>query len=749
VQPERIGRYRVVRRIGEGGMGVVYEGRDDRLDRAVAIKVIRPAILADPSARARFEQEARAAARVNHPNICALYEFDDAGAEPFLVMELLSGESLLKRLERGPLPVEEVVEVGAQILGALTVLHEHGVVHRDLKPANVFLTPHGAKLVDFGLAQPAAADTVTHLNLTGAGVVVGTPQYMSPERLFGQPADERADVWAAAALLYELASGAPPFRGATFAALVRAIGSEEPRPLEGKAAGALDGVLRAGLSKDPARRIGTAADLAARLRQAASSGPDASGAARATGRAPALRPTATRFVALPLRILRPDSETDFLAFAIPDAVSAALASLDSVIVRAPRAWPGDQADARAIGGAWAVDVVLTGTLMRAGALVRVSAQLIDANDGALRWSDTAQAPLADLFQLQDALTSRIVSSLHLPLSGRDERALARQAPANAEAYALVMRANGMMADKAQWAAASDLYESATVLDPTYAPAWVGLGRARRVLAKWAGAGHAGLLPLSQAALARALALDPDLSSAHELAASVEVELGLAPDAMVRLLERAARRPNDVNFATGLVTACRYAGLLGPSIAAHARAAALDPVSRTSVCWTYFHLGDYHAAIRVDTGTPPFAALLSRIVLGGVDATELRAVEDSLAGVFQVVMRMYRLLSEQEVDQAREALAHLDDSAFDDPEGWFLAAAFFARAGAAEEALTLLGRAIDHGFNGYRQLGELDHWRSIRQAPGFARLLDRSRDLTERAVALYERAGGVAILGAAR
>jgi len=204
-------------------MGVVYEGHDDRLDRPVAIKVIRGEVLADPAIRERFRREARSAARVNHPNICALYEYDEVDGQPFLVMELLSGEPLSKRLDRSPLPWEEVVKLADQLLDALASLHRNGVVHRDLKPANVFLTPHGAKLVDFGLAQPTMLDDVTHLGLTGAGVVVGTPQYMAPERVSGHPADERADVWAAAAVLYEALAGSPAFPGRTFAEVVHAV----------------------------------------------------------------------------------------------------------------------------------------------------------------------------------------------------------------------------------------------------------------------------------------------------------------------------------------------------------------------------------------------------------------------------------------------------------------------------------------------------------------------------------------------
>jgi TolB-like protein len=279
------------------------------------------------------------------------------------------------------------------------------------------------------------------------------------------------------------------------------------------------------MAKEPADRVARADVLSALLRDAVAA-PHAETAAA--------KPKTTRFVALPLRVLRPDPETDFLAFSVPDAVSSALAGLESVIVRSPQAAPGALVDVRAIGRELAVDVVLTGTLLRSGTDVQVSAQLTDASNGTILWSDRADAPIADRFQLQDTLTERIVASLALPLSAADRHALDRQAPTNAEAYELFMRANQLTTDAGRWEEAMLLYERA-----------------------------------------------------HHLAAYVDAELGRALDAMVRLLRRAAARPNDAHLLAGLVTVCRYAGLLDASrsarIARRLRATQRrpSPVSRNS------------------------------------------------------------------------------------------------------------------------------------------------------------------------
>src|SRR5438105_6080616 len=216
---ERIGPYRIVRKIGEGGMGVVYAAHDERLGRAVAIKTIREAT--DTVSRERFFREARAAAGVNHPNVCQLFDIGDAEGQPFIVMELLDGESLADRVSRGAVPLSDAVRFALGILTALEALHGRGFMHRDLKPSNVFITSHGVKLLDFGLARetlpPLTADATTMrpgqspAPITVSGMIVGTPRYMAPEQITGAPVDARTDIFAIGSLLFEMASGSAPF----------------------------------------------------------------------------------------------------------------------------------------------------------------------------------------------------------------------------------------------------------------------------------------------------------------------------------------------------------------------------------------------------------------------------------------------------------------------------------------------------------------------------------------------------------
>jgi non-specific serine/threonine protein kinase len=735
---ERIGRYRLTRKIGEGGMGVVYAAHDGRLDRPVAIKFVRPDALGDARTRQRFEREARAAAQVSHPHVCQLYELDEEGGQPFLVMELLDGEPLVARLQHGPIPIPEALALAMTMLDALAALHRRGIVHRDLKPANVFLTSTGLKLLDFGLARPPTGDDLTReSSLTGVGQIVGTPQYMAPEQITDGRTDERADVFAAGAVVYEMLAGRPAFTGATVAAILHAVVYLDPPTLVGSVElAAIDTVLRKAMAKRPSERIGRADVLAAMLRDAGET-PEAARVLRA----------ATRLIALPLRVLRPDPETDFLAFSIPDAVSVALATLESVQVRSLQSHAGGEVDVRAIGREFAVDVVLTGTLLRAGQQVRVSAQLADATAGTIVWSDVAQAPINDLFQLQDMLTARVVRSLALPLTRSDRQSLDRQAPANAEAFERYLRANELATDPNRWAEARDAYRQAVTLDPSYAPAWARLGRVERVLAKYGG--EPGGLPRAQMAFRRALELDPDLSIAHDLSAYVDAELGRAVAAMEWLLQRVATRRADAALFAGLVTICRYAGLLTPSLAAHEHAVALNPTQTTSIVWTHILSGDYRAAIAADRSNPPFGALMARALLGELTASAYRHVLDAMpAAPIRSVLSAYPALLEGAIHEAVAQLHKAEFSGFADPEGWYLSALWLVRAGAVVPALEYLTRAIDGGYACHEPLMRESHWALVRRDPRFESLMERTAAMVADARVRFTRAGGEAVLGVA-
>jgi serine/threonine protein kinase/tetratricopeptide (TPR) repeat protein len=739
-----IGSYRLVSKLGEGGMGVVYSAHDERLGRPVALKMIRGAGADDRVARERFWREARAAAAVSHPNVCQLFEVGEVDGELFLAMELLEGESLETRIARGPVLPAEALQIALAMLGALEALHRRGLVHRDLKPSNIFLTPHGIKLLDFGLARSIEIDpALTGSGLTIPGTIVGTPKYMAPEALLGEAVDARADLFAAGAILFEMLTGKPPFQGRTLIELGHAIVHERPAVLTGTPlVTAIDRVIHRALEKKPERRYQDASAMAHDLRAAI-------GAAD-SGLVTPPRAIA-RLAVLPFRALRSDPDVEFLAFGLPDAITVSLSTLESLVVRSSLAaakFAGPILDLKAIATELDVDTVLAGTLLRSGDQLRVSAQLLEAPAGTVLWSHTSQVALGDLFGLQDDLAGRIVASLKLPLTAQERQQLSRDVPATARAYEFYLRANQLANDATSWTLARDLYEQCVEEDPAYAPAWARLGRMYRVIAKFVDVDPAENEAKAEAAVRRALSLNPNLSLAHKVYAHIELDSGRAIEAMVRLLERARTRAADPELFVALVQACRYCGLLDASEAAYHRARRLDPILRTSFHHTLWARGEYQRARNLDDPSDAIVGL-ALASLGQVDEASraLRDEEarfgDSLLGDFS---RTARYAIEGDRERAVASARRLIESKFKDPEGRVYRGMLLALAGDYTAALETLDRAVRGGYYCHRLL-EQHHWLDpIRTDPQFVRLLKFAAERRRDAVAKFIEAGGEATLG---
>jgi serine/threonine protein kinase len=564
--PSRIGHYAITGKLGQGGMGVVYSARDERLQRPVAVKTMK-SLGADETARRRFWREARSAASVNHPNVCQLYEIGEDGGELFIAMELLQGEALAERLRRGALSVSETVPIGLGMLAALQELHARGIVHRDLKPSNVFLTPHGVKLLDFGLARTADSGPTQSVDsapdLTGTGMVLGTPRYMAPEQVTGEGLDARSDLFAVGAILFEMLAGRPAFSGRNAVEILHATLHEQPPALTGSpAVAAADRVIRKALAKRPSQRPASAEAMADDLREARSRGGDDT---------PALARALTRVVVLPFRILRPDPDTDFLAFSLPDAIATSLSRLDSLVVRSSATaarFAGETPDLKGLAAEADVDRVVMGTLLRAGDQLRAATQLVEAPAGTLLTSHTVQSSLGDLFHLQDDIVRRVVEALALPLGGGID-VPTPEAPRNARAYGLYLQANELARSYDKVPQARNLYEQCLKLDPSFAAAWAHLGRAQRLIGKFIDPTERSA-DRAEESLRRALELNPRLSLAHKFYAQIESETGHPRAAMKRLLEEAVRHGNDPELFAGLVHACRYCGLFEQSVAAPRR-----------------------------------------------------------------------------------------------------------------------------------------------------------------------------------
>jgi eukaryotic-like serine/threonine-protein kinase len=367
--------------------------------------------------------------------------------------------------------------------------------------------------------------------------------------------------------------------------------------------------------------------------------------------------------------------------------------------------------------------------------------------GSVVWSRTIQAPVQDLFQLQDALTHAIVSSLHVPLAAREHHALRKDVPISAAAYELYLRGNQLMNDSARWADVRKLYEQAVALDPGYAPAWARLGRMLRVMAKYSATAAEGDRLKAERAFERALALNPDLPMAHHFYAHLEVEMGRASEATVRLVTRARARGNDPELFAGLVTTCRYCGLLDESVAAFEAAQRLDPAVRTSVAYTFYVRGEFERVIETDVGIPPYAALLARYRTdpGGAVAAFAETENHAMFEGVRLIARMYRLAMEGDLEALRPKLHDVRASSFTDPEGFYLLAAYLSKAGAHDEALEILDQSVRDGYTCPAGLRGDTHWDPVRDQPKFIRALTQAEAASARARASFEQAGGAAVI----
>jgi eukaryotic-like serine/threonine-protein kinase len=743
--PDQIGHYRLVRQIGRGGMGIVYEAIDERLQRPVAIKVILPA--SDPQMRDRLVREARTAAAVSHPHICQLFEIGEHEGEPFLAMELLEGQSLAERLDAGPLPPADAIATAIAILSALEVLHRRSIVHRDLKPSNVFLSTHGVKLLDFGLARPVDAQLLETTVVTLPGVLLGTPRYMSPEQARGLELDARTDLFAVGAVLFEMLSGRPAFNRPSAVEALHAVLHEQPPALVGSLAVVdADRVIQRALTKSPADRYQSAEEMARDLRACLARG-DLSGSV--TARA------ATRLIVLPFRLPRPDPAIDFLAFSLPEAITVSLSGLESLIVRSSLAaarYSPDQPDLRALASDAGVDAVVTGSLLQSAGLVRVSVQLVEVPSGTVLWSHAAQVPADDMFQIQDAVCSAVVEALALPLSSREQRLLRRDVPASSEAYAHYLRANRLSSNSSEWLGALESYQRAVEADPSYAPAWARLGRCLRVVSKYGAAPESkARLEQAEEALQRAFRINPDLSLAHHLYTHLEVDAGRSLEAMVRLLGRVRGCSTDPELYAGLVHACRYVGLLDASIAAYRRATRLDPAIRTSIAHSFFLSGDFERAIELDVDDPAYLTVLSLHALGRSE--EALALCRTAPGrspfneQLQLLVQGLRSLLEGRAEEAMGVIARMELlPTFSDPEGLYYWAQIAAGCGDHDHALSLLSRAVETGFcclSGFEVSPLLS---PLRPLPAFAALFDRARERQRVAATAFADADGPRLLG---
>jgi serine/threonine protein kinase/tetratricopeptide (TPR) repeat protein len=777
-----LGRYRVLEKIGRGGMGEVFLAEDTSLHRRVALKFLPPELQQDAEAHKRFIREARSAAALDHPYICHINEVAEAEGQDFIVMEYVDGQALRAKIGQGPVALEEMLRITIEVVEALEAAHGKGIVHRDIKPENIMLTRTGhAKVMDFGLAKQMGAPAEVAIGgptmtlLTSEGTTVGTLGYMSPEQLRGQQADGRSDIWALGVTLYEMASAGRPFQGRSGFEVSSAILNKPPLPLPPGVPAELGAVIARCLEKQPAKRYQTVQDLRTAL-EAVRTGTASTWAAwryrvarrpwlvaasaaviiaallfalnvgglrtRLTGGAGA-EGRAFKLAVLPFENLTGDPEQEFLSDGMTQEMISQLSSLHparmgviartSVMRYKKSGVPIDQ-----IGRELGVAYVLEGTARREGERVRISAELIQVRDQTQLWSKTYEREATGFLAMQSDIARKVADALALKLLPSEEAQLAKARTVSPEAYEAYLKSIHYreMLSKEGYDAAERYLNLALEKDPNYAAAWAGLSRV------WGGRQQMGWAPSKEASLktkeaaAKALELDDTEVEAHRALAGLltwlEWDWGAAEREWRLVLEL------DPGYADSLSSYSHFLMHMGRKDEAMAmveKALELDPFN---VKIQSFYAVDLNfvgrhdeaiAASRKALGMQPnsplaMTALMTALFAEGMYDEALALEKERCAGDAELLEALERGYAEWGYRGAWKRLADAHAARFGKPGGiqTYHLANLYLYAGEKERAFEWLEKAyVEHNRNmPYITL----HFDSLRSDPRFQDLVRR-------------------------
>lgn len=561
---KRLSHYDILRSLGRGGMGVVYEAEDSRLGRRVAVKFLPEALARDPQALERFQREARAASALNHPNICTVYAIEQHEGDHFIAMELLEGETLAQRLSRQRFEIEELLAAAIQIADALESAHAKGIVHRDIKPANIFINARGqVKILDFGLAKiertresldaGSQAETRASQDLTSAGTALGTVSYMSPEQARGQLTDARSDLFSLGTVLYQMATGVLPFPGETSAVVFEAILNRDPAPLTDLAEGMpaeLGQILTKTLEKDRTMRCQTATELKTdlvRLRRDLESGRRRAAPADAGRHAPPVAAEAVSVAVLYFENLSGVKEDEYFRDGITEDIITELSKIRGLKIF-PRpsvlAYKDKSVTPQQVGRELSAAFVLGGSLRRAGTRLRITTQLMDARTNFPVWSERYDRELQDVFEVQDEIARKIAEALRVTLTPQEQAALAAKPTENLQAYDLYLRGKSYAR---RWTRqdlefARQMFDNAVSLDSRFALAFAATANVCALHHYLYGRDPAWM-ERAQAAAERATALGPELPEVAVAQAWVLYAGGHLDDA-INIVKQAIARKAD-------------------------------------------------------------------------------------------------------------------------------------------------------------------------------------------------------------
>ena len=743
-----LGHYRIVEKIGAGGMGEVYRAQDEHLGRDVAVKVLPPGTLSDESARKRFREEALILSKLNHPNIATIHDFDTQAGADFLVMEYVPGVTLSERLATGPLPEKEVACLGGQLAEGLAAAHERGVIHRDLKPGNLRLTSDGRlKILDFGLAklvQPVSGDAETQ-NLSETRALAGTLPYMAPEQLKGERVDARSDLWAAGVALYEMATGRHPFEGKTFTAVADQIlhaQAPAPQELQPQLSQRLADIILKCLEKDAENRYQSAKELQVDLRRLTLPSSTARAAVAATRKR--TRSKRIRSVAvLPLTNFSRDPEQEYFADGMTEALICDLAKLRAVKITSRTSvmhYKGSETPLPQIADELNVDAVVEGSVMRVGPRVRITAQLIHAASDTHLWAESYDRDFEDVLLVQSEIARAIAREIQVAITPEEAKRLKRAHRVNPDAYEAYLkgRFHWYKLTREHLDTALKYFQVSLERDPSDPLAYGGIAGV------WLSKGDCGFVPpreafpKAEAAALKEIELDDSLAEAH-ISLGMVRGCGWDWDGAEREYRRAIEMtPNSAEahfFLSDLLISRRRSDEWKVNIE---RALELDPLNFFFQCfygWHLFYLCRYdeaivelHKALKTEPNLPPAHLRLWGAFRGKGMYEEAVAEAETFFEVLgdkEVVQALQRGYIDTgysgAMRVAAETLSERSPQTYVQPTQ---IARLYAHAGDKDHALEWLEKAYEERLPAMVHLAVDLDWSSLRSEPRFQDLIRR-------------------------
>lgn len=771
-------RYEIIEELGVGGMGEVYRVEDTKIKEEVALKLIRPEIASDPKTIERFRNELKTARKIRHKNICGMYDLGEDKGTNYITMEYVKGEDLKSFMKRSKqLSIPTVISIAQQICEGLSEAHRLGVVHRDLKPNNIMIDKGGnARILDFGIARSIKAK-----GITGAGVMIGTPEYMSPEQVEAKEVDFRSDLYSLGVILYEMTTFQLPFQGDTPLSIAMKHKGEipkDPRELNAQIPEDLSRVILRCLEKEKANRYQSAAEIRSELSRIEQGLPTTervelskkaitSKEITVTFRfkkllIPALLifafvmtaliiwspwkrnessvvPVIRQSIAvLPFANIRSDPQTDFLGFAFADQIIGALAYVRNVLARpssAVRQYQDKEVDVQTAGNDLDVDFILMGNYLKEADVVRINIELIDVHSNEMIWRESIDVQYVNVFVLQDIVTSKVMAGLKTQFLQDEQGRIQTDVPQNPLAYEYYLRSISFPFSNEGDQLAIEMLKKSIELDPNYAPAYNQLGDRIHRLAQY------GLLDQEETNraenyLLKALSLNGKLLSALGNLAGLYTETARIEKAVEITRQMLEINPNNANAHYSLGYIYRYAGMMDESIQEMEKAVAIDPKNQEfrSIILTYSRAGEYEKALgalkiyKEDTFTLGEHGELLYRQGRPKQAVEFfdRVIAMEPEGLMALWVTGIKAFIEGNIEAGLDAAHKFEQANIADAEAWYSFAGNYGLLGDIKGCVRALERAVDGGYFNYPNMLTDFYLDSVRDDPEFQRILEMAK-----------------------